>query len=146
MSSAIEWFRLLRGQLEHEDQLLTQRLNWFILSQSFLFTAYAIVTREQIVRASDHVVRLVVLIPTVALCTSTVIFVSIVAGLLTMRRIRHEFAARATAARDEALPPLHGRGHLRMLGMLAPTALPLVFCAVWLMLLIGVLGYSPSAN
>ena len=34
----------------------------------------------------------------------------------------------------------------RMLGMVAPTVLPLVFCAVWLTLLIRVLGYSTPST
>jgi hypothetical protein len=138
MPSAVDWYRLLRSELEHEDALLTQRLNWFVMSQSFLFTAFAIVTANAgRAPAARNVVPLALFIPVVALCTSVAIAISIAAGLLTMRRIRHEFAARTSDAREE-LPPFHGRGHLRALGMVAPTVLPLVFSAVWLALLIGV--------
>ncbi|HXU68607.1 MAG TPA: hypothetical protein VN947_04720 [Polyangia bacterium] len=138
MPSAIDWYRLLRSELEHEDALLTQRLNWFVMSQSFLFTAFAIVTANaERSAAARTAVPLALFIPVVALCTSVAIAISIAAGLLTMRRIRREFAARTSDGGDE-LPPLHGRGHLRALGMVAPTVLPLVFTAVWLALLIGV--------
>jgi hypothetical protein len=34
---------MLRDQLQHEDNLITQRLSWLMGSQAFLFTAYAIV-------------------------------------------------------------------------------------------------------
>jgi hypothetical protein len=39
---AVERYRILRDQLQHEDGLTTQRLSWLMASQAFLFTAYAI--------------------------------------------------------------------------------------------------------
>ena len=39
----VEYYKLIRSQIEHEDNLNSQRLSWFVASQSFLFTAYAIV-------------------------------------------------------------------------------------------------------
>ena len=41
--SPADFYRLIRSQIEHEDNLNSQRLSWFVASQSFLFTAYAIV-------------------------------------------------------------------------------------------------------
>src|SRR5262245_15011592 len=85
MLSAVDWYRLLRGQIEHEDALLSQRLNWFIMSQSFLFTAYAILPTSQAGPVAEGSLALAVLIPTVALCTSVLIDLSILAGILTIR-------------------------------------------------------------
>jgi glycerol-3-phosphate dehydrogenase len=40
---SLEYYRILRSQIEHEDNLISQRLNWFVSAQAFLFTANAIV-------------------------------------------------------------------------------------------------------
>ena len=34
----LEYYRIIRGQLEHEDDLISGRLSWFVASQSFLFS------------------------------------------------------------------------------------------------------------
>ena len=41
--SGLEYYRLIRERIEHEDNLVVQRLLWLVASQSFLFTACAIV-------------------------------------------------------------------------------------------------------
>ena len=41
-----DFYKLIRGQIEHEDNLIGTRLNWFMASQSFLFSAYAIVRKQ----------------------------------------------------------------------------------------------------
>ena len=38
----LQRYQAVRAQIEFEDGLIAQRLNWFVMSQSFLFTAYAI--------------------------------------------------------------------------------------------------------
>lgn len=38
----VEYYNLFRNRIEHEDNLIVQRLSWLVASQSFLFTAYAI--------------------------------------------------------------------------------------------------------
>ena len=41
--SPLDFYRLIRSQIEHEDNSQQQRLSWLVASQSFLFTAFAIV-------------------------------------------------------------------------------------------------------
>src|ERR1700677_351087 len=38
-----DYYDQVRHQIEHEDDLITQRISWLMASQSFLFSAYAIV-------------------------------------------------------------------------------------------------------
>ena len=42
LHSTTDCFNVIRGQIEHEDNLMVRRLNWFITSQSFFFSAYAV--------------------------------------------------------------------------------------------------------
>jgi hypothetical protein len=35
-----DWYRTIRDQIQHEDNLLVQRLAWLMAAQSFFFTGY----------------------------------------------------------------------------------------------------------
>ena len=48
-SEAVSQHEILRRQVEHEDNLVIQRLNWLLVSQGFLFVAYSqILTSEKV--------------------------------------------------------------------------------------------------
>src|SRR5476651_2598852 len=87
-----EFYHLVRSQIEHEDNLNSQRLSWFVASQSFLFTAYAIVTGNLNSHALPWVARqlqlLITLIPVAALTTCALIYATILAGALAMKNLR----------------------------------------------------------
>jgi hypothetical protein len=134
----VDSYRLIRSQLEHEDTQINQRLSWFLLSHSFLFTAFAVTVGNQ-GRLSESTLRhfpLLVVIPCLALCSSLLIAISIVAGVLAMRELRRAFSNCVGACADTGLPPIHGRKHLRGLGLVAPLSLPALFSSVWLFLLV----------
>ena len=39
--SRADYYRLIRSQIEHEDELVNLRVVWQLLVQSFFFSAYA---------------------------------------------------------------------------------------------------------
>jgi hypothetical protein len=39
--SRAEFYQLIRGQIEHEEETVNQRVMWQIISQAFFFGAYA---------------------------------------------------------------------------------------------------------
>lgn len=133
-------YALIRGQIEHEDSLISQRLSWFVASQSFMFTAYAIVvsnmsaSRSAWVSAQMH--RLVVVVPVAAVLTCVLSFASIIAGLLAIRNLHHGYRRLFETVRSD-LPPIQGYRYTQVLGQAAPLLLPLMFLAVWLFLLAG---------
>ena len=43
--SGIQYYQIIRSQIEHEDNLINQRLSWFVAAQAFLFSAYAILLK-----------------------------------------------------------------------------------------------------
>jgi hypothetical protein len=137
--SPLERYQLFRSRIEHEDTLILQRLSWLMASQSFLFTAYAIVTNgltnppaagENIF--VNHLATLVRIIPIVAILNSLLIFVSILAALKAIRELRCGYR-RPPGVLD--VIPLQTSRTARMAGLSAPVLLPLVFLAVWLFLL-----------
>ncbi len=137
--SPLERYRLFRDRIEHEDNLIMQRLSWLMASQSFLFTAYAIVTNGLNVSTPDmkskhasHLAILESIVPIVALLNSLLILISILAAMKAIKELRSGYAKRG-AVLD--VLPLQTSWTARIGGMSAPVLLPLLFLAVWLYLL-----------
>ncbi len=137
-----DFYHTIRGQIEHEDNLASTRLNWFITSQSFLFTAYAItVGNASALPPADRMATakatLLLLIPVVALSTSALIALPIAGGVLAMRNLRRFAQPTLDRARREGypLPPIQGARFTQSLGLTAPLILPVLFSIVWLLLL-----------
>jgi hypothetical protein len=138
--SPLERYQVFRNRIEHEDNLIMQRLSWLMASQSFLFTAYAIVTNglsaSSITGGNKFVGHLDILariIPVVALVNSLLIATSIFGALKAIRELREEYQ-RQTQFLE--IIPLQTSQFARDLGLSAPVLLPLLFGAVWLYLLL----------
>jgi hypothetical protein len=137
--SGLETYRVFRDRIEHEDNLIIQRLSWLVASQSFLFTAYAITTNglsgldpKLAGRFVEQAGLLFRLIPTVAIGVALLIYISILAALKAIRQIRYLYQLKALPA---DLPPIQTSATTRLLGLFAPLLLPLLFVSVWLVLL-----------
>lgn len=128
----VAFYAMMRARLDHEDGLIVSRLAWLMASESFLFTAYAIVLNGA--TSSQHG-RLLQLIPVVAIASSALIFVGIVAAIRAMAWIRGLLRARVPDETALGLPPLHTPRAIAASGLVAPVVLPVVFVAVWLYLL-----------
>ena len=48
-----ELYEMIREQIKHEDELVNHRLNWLLLSQAFLFTAFIAIATNQ--NAMPHI-------------------------------------------------------------------------------------------
>ena len=139
-ASFLDYYRILRGQIEHEDNLVGSRISWFVTSQSFLFSAYAIIatgffnTTDNSVLGAKHV--LLVVIPSIAISTSILILLAIFSGIQAMSAIRSRYTKLTGKSNDSSLlPPIQGDPFNRKLGMAAPVLLPPLFMAVWIFLL-----------
>jgi hypothetical protein len=136
----LDRYRLVRSQIEHEDNLVSQRLSWFLASQSFLFTAYAITLNGPVQLHFQHLEAqerlLIHLLPMVAILSAALIWLSIFAGFRAMRRLRDDFYRAAGSDLPSGLPPIQTTGRTLLGGQLGPVALPLIFLAVWLVLLL----------
>jgi len=133
--SLADRYNHVRGQIEHEDNLIAQRLNWFLTSQSFLFTAFAILKGYP----PHSVAMFLKIIPLIAIAAGVLLMLSILAGLMVMGNLRREYSDWRAAAREAGYPPLQGSCATRLLGTLAPVVLPLTFVTAWIMLISRVL-------
>jgi hypothetical protein len=130
----------LRDQVKHEDDLIGQRINWFVASQSFLFSAYAIVLsnigngKTQAVADQQHL--LVLMIPVLANVLCMLAWITVYAGEVAITRLRKQFDPLCHAANAAGLPPIQGVRRTQVLGMLPPLLLPMVFFGVWTLMLV----------
>jgi len=141
--SGIQYYQIIRSQIEHEDNLINQRLSWFVAAQAFLFTAYAIllnapsqVRLEEFAR--QHEV-LVFLIPLVAIGMGILIYITIIAAMLATANLRRFLKTHMDEKDSALLPPVHGYRQTLLLGQASPILIPLLFMSSWIVLLIKTL-------
>lgn len=134
------YYSLIRGQIEHQDNLIGQRLSWFVGAQAFLFTAYAISVGNagpnHPAWLSDRLVLLVFLIPITAILTCILIYLTVVGGLIAIWDLRRLYHAYADREATTGFPPIQGTRSTQILGRAAPLFVPVVFFLVWLILLV----------
>jgi hypothetical protein len=124
----------VRRQIEHEDSLVVNRLSWLMASQSFLFTAYAIVCNGPLSARStaftagqDHLLSVV---PLLGIACCVLIYAGVLGAAVVMTRLRADLAVRVKGSLRD-VPPVQGSRMTRTLGMAAPLLLPPAFCAAW---------------
>ncbi len=139
--SPIECYQILRGQVEHEDSLTTQRLSWLLAAQSFLFTAYAIVLNGPSELTNRFVAEqrgwLLTAIPALGLSSAALIYVSILAGVAALFSLRRQ--ARAVCGstwEGGSYPALQRPLLIRLAGLASPLFVPPIFVGVWLFLMV----------
>jgi hypothetical protein len=136
--SRTEYYQIIRSQIEHEDNLINQRLSWFVAAQAFLFSAYAILlnappqVRLQSFATQQEI--LFSLIPLVAIGVSILIYITVIAALLAMANLRRLLK---NHMEDSALfPPVQGYRQTLLLGQATLILIPFVFMSSWIVLLI----------
>ena len=138
--STDRYYSIIRDQIEHEDNLLGQRLSWFVGAQAFLFTAYAITLSNSgpnhIQWVADRMHKLLILIPVTAILSCILIYMTVIAGLIAIGDLRRLYKTHQDQGQTIGLPPVQGYRRTQMLGQAAPIFVPLVFLVVWAILLL----------
>ena len=129
-----DWYRIIWDQIQHEDNLIVQRLAWLMAAQSFFFTGYAIVANATSQPRNPLLAKqldlLFDIIPAVACISDVLIYCSVIAGVLALYRLRRAYATRVASVGN--FPEIHGSRLTRCLGYACPILLPLVFLIAWL--------------
>jgi hypothetical protein len=137
--SRIEYYQIIRSQIEHEDNLINQRLSWFVAAQAFLFSAYAILlnapSQVRLQRFATQEI-LFSLIPLVAIGVSILIYITVVAAMLAMANLRRLLEGHVKEEESALLPPVQGYRQTLLLGQASPILMPFLFMISWIVLLI----------
>jgi hypothetical protein len=138
--SRIEYYQIIRSQIEHEDNLINQRLSWFVAAQAFLFSAYAILlnapSQVRLQRFATQQEILFSLIPLVAIGVSILIYITVVAAMLAMANLRRLLEGHMKEEESALLPPVQGYRQTLLLGQASPILMPFLFMISWIVLLI----------
>jgi hypothetical protein len=135
----VERYQIVRDQIEHEDNLISQRLSWLLASQAFLFTAYAITLNGPVqlhsLKYELHVGLMIMMLPLIGIFTALLIWIAILAGLVSMTRLRNDFSRGSGNALPEGVPAIQTSGWVLIAGQLGPVFIPVLFLSAWLMTL-----------
>ena len=138
--SRIEYYQIIRSQIEHEDNLINQRLSWFVTAQAFLFSAYAVLlsapSQVRLQRFPTQQEILFYLIPLVAIGVSILIYITVVAAMLAMANLRRLLEGYMKEEESALLPPVQGYRQTLLLGQASPILMPFLFMISWIVLLI----------
>jgi hypothetical protein len=124
--SPVDWYRTIRDQIQHEDNLIVQRLSWLMAAQSFLFTGYAIIAnanpqaRKALLAKQQDL--LFSIIPAVACISDILIYGSVIAGVLALCRLRRAYEKHVSSV--GGFPEIQGTRVTRWLGIASPILLP----------------------
>jgi hypothetical protein len=124
----------IRRRIEHEDNLLNQRVSWIVSSQAFLLTGYAILLNAPIELRSEHHARdhalLMKLIPITSVCITVLLWIAMLAGIAAMRSLR------GIAEKHQGYEADHIQGSraTRICGLVPIALVPGVFLVTWLLL------------
>jgi hypothetical protein len=138
-----EIYEMLRAQMEHEDRLIDNRVNWLLVGQGLLFVAYAtILSLAAEGKLSLHVIYVVA---AVGIILNFFGLIGIAASHLHTRDLiefwkqpRRGERALIKASRDEFPPIVGGTKYHFINGGFGSTLTPIVFGIAWVFLLIFV--------
>ena len=131
---------MIASQIQHEDDLMGQRTNWLVVSQSFLFGTFVAVIglSSGTGMARSFAKLLLVLIPLVGVLLPIVIMLGVYAAANAIRQWRVEHDRLCATAEGKALdwPRLEHRTTLVALGHLLPLTVASGFTLAWVVIMI----------
>ncbi len=118
-------------QIDKEDGLIDQRVNWLLASQSILFAAVGISDGGS---AND----IIKVIPFVGIGCSIGIGFSILAAVRSIKRYREILQKKCPSDQDLlwCYPQLHRNPQNLLLGLISPIAVPTIFVLAWIVVLV----------
>ena len=131
-----EMYDALAHQIEREDNLVNNRINWFLASQGFLFAAVGVIISSEL-----HVVTKVLSIAIIAalgISIGVIIKSGVKGADLAIEKLRKQWNHTEVFFRGY-FPPPFGMGRARDLGGVPRTWLPRIIIMFWFLILVAVL-------
>ena len=138
ISPSSEVYKTNRGQIEHYDNAINQRVIWLSIGQSFFFNVYAMLVTGKAPNPELMTKQkmLAVIFPFAALLTAIFTLFDVIATLIYLRKLRLYYEkATQNGKPDENYPPVYGRLADRISQHISPVLIPLVFITTWVYLL-----------
>lgn len=122
---ALVRYKAIRGNVEHEDQLMGTRVGWLIASEAFLFAAYANVGRPHTVVGKAENLRWV--LPALGGVIALLVLGAVLAAMWAIRDLDRQ----ARELFPLGLPPVVGKPGTYRLGLYTTLGLPVALIVAW---------------
>ena len=136
-----DYYKLVRGQIEHVQNMVNQRVIWLVISQSFFYGGYAGVVnapkeaKNAIFGGQQDVLLWLLPVAAIAACIS--VYVGLVATLSYLPSLRKKFERfEHDDDTDNDFPPIDATKFVRIMEQISSILLPLVFIAAWVFILV----------
>ena len=133
-------YKEVRGQIEHLNNNLGQRVIWLVIAQSFFFSGYAILINgkppdQNLMPVHDSMIKI---IPIAALLTVIFTYLDVIASLIQMKKLRENFESGEGSSRikDIHYPPINGNRKQRIFVHTSPMLMPIIFVVCWIILIV----------
>lgn len=132
-----EHFKYIRGEIQHEHNLLKGRVTWYITCQSFLITAYVLSYKEKI----SPIWFSNLLLPILALII-TILAYSMIRGTLTTiemwGKLQYNSIAVYSKLNSLMIEPWHLENDpISRNSLMFPRVIPLIFGIFWTIVLVS---------
>jgi hypothetical protein len=138
-SAVSEVYKVIRGQVEHVDNNLGQRVIWLVIAQSFFFGAYATLINGKPAMPELNMIHgaLIKILPIAALLTVTFTFIDVVTSIIYMKNLRkkYETSLNDDIDSDADYPNITGSKTQRIFMHTSPILIPSLFIILWIILL-----------
>jgi len=116
-------------QIDKEDDLINQRINWLLVSQSILFAALGISNRT--------ILDVTLEVALVGIGVSVFIGASVWGALLSLRSYRQKLIESCPPEKDVncCYPQLHRSRFNMGLGLVAPILIPVLLLVAWIIVI-----------
>ena len=138
-SEGSDLYKVIRAQMEHLDNTISQRTIWLVISQSFFVSGYAILVTG--IPKEPTFIRLqamlVICFPIVSSIMVLLSFFDIIAGMAYMKKLDRflDEQKKAGVQPPTNYPPVNGFKMLNGIKNLSPFAVPIIFIVFWIFIL-----------
>ena len=125
-----EKYDALAHQIEREDSLVCNRINWFLVSQGFLFAAAGVVITSETKDCS----RIIAIIKTISFLgglIGIIVLAGVIGAEISISSLKKRWKS-MEANYNRFLPPPYGRGCAWVLGCFPRFLIPIVIVSAWI--------------
>lgn len=133
----VDLYKVTRAQIEHLDNILSQRIVWLVISQSFFVSGYSVLVtgnpNNPVYMHAQSV--LLVLFPIVSIALIVLSLFDIICGLLYIKKLERFFDIDKDGSETPNYPPINGFKMLNGLKNASTLIVPFILIVFWLYIL-----------
>jgi len=137
------------GAIDKEFTLISERMTWLVVSESFIFSAFAVTVINY---KSDHkmatiLLLLVWILPIVGFLLALLVYPAIIAAhsaTFKLKNLRDGLDGRIPV--DLKVEKISSKSGQHIIGNIPPYAIPPIFILVWLMFIVALLVLSSRGS